>query len=80
MTHKDILALDLTLDVKMWSIKILMEKGLNRSRTLGVPRGMLCVRSQRPVSRSSTEYALRTEEYAQQTQLGQLGRVGSTGC
>ena len=48
MTHDDVLALDLILDVKMWSIKLLMEKGLNIACMFDVPSGTLHVRCQRP--------------------------------
>ena len=79
MTLEDILALDLTLHMKIWSIKILIGKALNRAHRLRTPSGMLCIRSQRPVIWSNTEYALRRKEYAQRTRLGRLGRVISAG-
>ena len=79
MTLEGILALDLILDVKIWSIKLLMGRGLNMAHTLGVTSGTLYVRDQCHVSWSYIEYAPRTEEYAQHTRLGRLGQVGSVG-
>ena len=67
MTHEDMFHFDLILEVKIWSIELLIGKGLNRH----ICRANQVVRCayQRPISWSTTEYAPCTEEYAQHVDL-----------